>query len=184
MARRIMILGGSPRPNGNTNTVVDWFSQGAADAGAEVERIDLARLKFAVNGCICCMGCQKSDKFECVIKTPAQPILARMPDADVIVFATPVYFFGPTAQLKLVLDRMYSLYKFTKADSFDCAIRQATLVLISTAGDGLEGGLGSVAESFGNMARFNGSKLETLLVPNAPKDPKDMASNQELHRKA
>ncbi|MFB3894613.1 MAG: flavodoxin family protein [Phycisphaerae bacterium] len=184
MARRIMILCGSPRASGNTNTVVGWFAQGATAAGAEVEKIDLAKLKLKGNGCLCCMGCQKSDTFECVVKDGAQPILARMPEADVLVFATPVYFFGPTAQLKLVMDRMYSLYKYAKSESFDCAIRHATLVLISTAADGMDGGLGLLAESFETMAKFNGSRFEKFLVPNAPKETSELASNAALRSKA
>jgi NAD(P)H-dependent FMN reductase len=183
--RSVLFLCGSPRPKGNTNTVVEWARQGVAAAGATAEAVDLAPLKFKVNGCVCCMGCQKSEKYECVVRDDAQPILARMPRYDALVFATPVYFFGPTAQLKLVLDRMYSLFKFEQpGPGFGCAFRHATLGLISTAGDGLDGGLGAVADSFGILSRFTGCKLETLLVPNAPKDPRDLDGNAELRQKA
>jgi hypothetical protein len=96
-----------------------------------------------------------------------------------------VYFFGPTAQLKLVLDRLYSLFKFDQADGgFRCAFAHATLGLISTAGDGLDGGLQAVADSFGILSRFTGCKLETLLVPNAPKEPRDLDGNVELRERA
>jgi multimeric flavodoxin WrbA len=183
--KRVLVLCGSPRPRGNTNTVVGWFGQGAGEAGARVDVVDLARLKFKANGCICCMKCQKSERYECVIRDDARPILASIPDYDVLVFATPVYFFGPTAQLKLLLDRMYSLFKFEKAvPGFDCAFRHATLGLIATAGDGLDGGLGALADSFAILSRFTGCKLKTLLVPGAPKDPADMAKNAALRKKA
>ena len=112
MSKKIMILSGSPRKNGNTNTVVGWFIEGAREAGAEVELIDAASLKSKFNGCIACLGCQKSDKFECEVDDEIKPVLAQIPEKDVLVFATPVYFFGPNAQLKLILDRMYSLIKF------------------------------------------------------------------------
>ena len=185
MAKKVMILCGSPRAKGNTNTVAGWFAEGATAAGAEVETVDLAKMKLSANGCSCCMGCQKSDRYECVIKDAAQPILARMPKADVLVFATPVYFFGPTAQLKLVLDRMYSLYKFNETTSeFQSAIRHAKLVLICTAGDGKDGGLGLVDESFRIMAGFTGCQFDSLLVPNAPKDPKELGGNRQLREKA
>jgi NAD(P)H-dependent FMN reductase len=183
--RSILFLCGSPRAKGNTNTVVEWARQGAAGAGAATEVVDLAPLKFKVNGCVCCMGCQKSDKYECVIADDAQPILARIPSYDAIVFATPVYFFGPTAQLKLVLDRLYSLFKFDRpGPGFGCVFAHATLGLISTAGDGLDGGLQAVADSFAILSRFTGCKLETLLVPSAPKEPRDLDGNAELRERA
>jgi len=183
--RRVLVLCGSPRPRGNTNTVVGWFGQGAGQAGARVDVVDLARLKFKSNGCLCCMRCQKSDRYECAVRDDARPVLASMPDYDVLVFATPVYFFGPTAQLKLLLDRMYCLFKFDRpGPGFGCAFRHATLGLISTAGDGLGGGLGALAESFRILSRFTGCKLKTLLVPSAPQDPRELANNAALRKKA
>lgn len=185
MARKIMVLCGSPRPKGNTNTVVEWFVQGASAAGAQVEKVDLAKLKLSANGCTCCLACQKSDRFECVIHDDAGPLLARMPQAQVLVFATPVYFFGPSAQLKLVLDRMYCLFKWQEQPpSAQCAIKHATIVLISTAGDGPDGGLGLVKKTFDALCEYIGCKFECLLVPNAPKDPSTMATNQQLQQEA
>ena len=183
--KRILFLCGSPRPSGNTNTVVKWARQGAEAAGAAVTVVDAAKMKFKANGCICCMGCQRSKEYKCVIADDAQPVLASMPRYDVLVFATPVYFFGPTAQLKLVLDRMYSLFKFDQpVPGLGCAIGHATLGLISTAGDGLAGGLGAVADSFGILSRFTGCPLKKLLVPGAPKDPRDLARDAKLRAKA
>jgi NAD(P)H-dependent FMN reductase len=183
--KRILFLCGSPRRNGNTNTVVKWARQGAAKAGAAVEVVDAASMKFKSNGCTCCMGCQRSKEYKCVIADDAQPVLASMPRYDVLVFATPVYFFGPTAQIKLVLDRMYSLFKFERpGPGFGCAFRHATLGLISTAGDGMDGGLGAVADSFAILSRFTGCPLKKLLVPGAPKDPRDLAKDAKLRVKA
>lgn len=183
--KKVLVLCGSPRREGNTNTVAAWMAEGARSAGATVEMVDVARLKFKANGCTCCMGCQRSPKYECVIADDAQPLLASIPKYDVLVFATPVYFFGPTAQLKLVLDRMYSLFKFAKpGPGFGCAFRHETLGLISTAGDGPDGGLTAVEDSFRILSRFTGCPLKTLLVPGAPKDPKDLAKNAALRKKA
>jgi multimeric flavodoxin WrbA len=185
MSKKILILCGSPRPKGNTNTVVGWFTEGATAAGADVEIVNLSRLKLAANGCTCCLGCQKSDRYECVIEDEAAPVIAAMCKADVLVFATPVYFFGPTAQTKLVLDRMYCLYKFKQGESeFDCAIRGKGLGVIATADDGLDGGLAATGESFEAIATFSGCKFHSLLVPNAPKEPKELAKHEELRLKA
>jgi multimeric flavodoxin WrbA len=185
MAKKIMVLCGSPRVKGNTNTVAHWFAQAAMAAGADVQMVNLATLKLASNGCTCCLGCQKLDGYECVIKDEAGPVLSAMANVDALVFATPVYFYGPTAQLKLVLDRMYCLYKFKKGEEgFDCAIRGKTLAVIATAADGLEGGLGAVKETFEAIAKFSGCQFQSLLVPHAPKDPKDLANNQDLRVEA
>jgi len=78
MAKQIMVLCGSPRQHGNTNTVVAWVIQGATDAGARIDRVDAARLKYKVNGCISCFACQKLPEFECVVDDDAQPVLARI----------------------------------------------------------------------------------------------------------
>lgn len=182
---KVLFLCGSPRKAGNTNTVVSWAAQGAAGAGATVEVVDVAHLRYKVNGCICCLGCQRSAEYRCVVADDAQPILASVPKYDAIVFATPIYFFGPSAQIKLILDRFYSLFKFNQpAPAFGCAFRHATLGLIATAGDGLGGGLQALADSFDIFSRFTGCRLEKLLVPNAPKDPAELAKNADLRERA
>lgn len=180
----VLILCGSPRPKGNTNTLAQWAAAGAREAGGRVETVDVAKLKFKANGCTACMGCQKSRQFRCVIPDEAAPVLARIPKAKVVVFATPTYFFGPTAQLKLLLDRMYSLWKF-QAEKAQCAIQPGTVIgLIATAADGKNGGLQVVEQTFKSLAGFAGLKLRTLLVPHSPRDPKDMAKNDVLRKKA
>ncbi len=185
MGKKIMILSGSPRKNGNTNTVVQWFVEGAQEAGAEVESIDAASLKSKFNGCISCLGCQKSDKFECVVEDDIKPIIARMPEKDVLVFATPVYFFGPSAQLKLVIDRMYSLVKFAPDTGEPIHnLQHLKLGLISTGGSDINGGLHIVEQTFSTLATFSGLALESLLVPFASVFSDDIKQNGELREKA
>lgn len=185
MSKKIMILSGSPRKNGNTNTVVGWFIEGAREAGAEVELIDAASLKSKFNGCIACLGCQKSDKFECEVDDEIKPVLAQIPEKDVLVFATPVYFFGPNAQLKLILDRMYSLIKF-KPDTGEIVhnLKHIKLGLISTGGGDINGGLHIVEQTFSTLASFNGSTLESLLVPFASITSDAIRYDKELQERA
>jgi multimeric flavodoxin WrbA len=182
--KRVLILCGSPRPKGNTNTIAGWVAEGARAAGAKVETVDVARLKFKANGCTACFACQRSRKFRCVIRDEATSVLARIPQADAVVFATPTYFFGPTAQLKLLLDRMYSLWKF-QADKAECAIRPGAVIgLIATAGGGSQDGIQVVEQTFKILSGFTKLQLRAMLVPNAPHDPKDLAQNATLRRKA
>jgi multimeric flavodoxin WrbA len=185
MAKKIMVLSGSPRKNGNTNTVVGWFVEGAKAAGAEVEVIDVTKLKSTNNGCIACLGCQKSDKYECVVQDEAQPVIARIPSADVVVFATPTYFFGPSAQLKSVLDRMYSLIKFNSAKGrYDHNLARLKFAVIATAGGSIEPGLRFIEETFRVVAAFTGAQFDSLLVPNASMYQETIKQDEELKKSA
>lgn len=163
---KILILSGSPKKNGNTAKLVDWFAEGARSKGAEVEVVNTAFLKYKSTGCTSCRACQKSDKYECVIDDEAKPVLARMADADVIVMATPLYFFGPSAQLKLVFDRMFSLYKWDNAaNTMKTPLKGKKLILIASAYEDV--GLKELEAPFKITAEYTGMKFDSLLVPNA-----------------
>lgn len=168
MGKKILVLSASPRKNGNTNTVVRWFIEGAKNAGATVEVIDVTGLKSKNNGCIACLGCQKSEKYECVWDDEVKPVVARIPDYGVVVFATPVYFFGPSAQMKLFMDRMYSLIKFNPATgAYSHNLGGLKWGLIATGGGDIEPGLALVERVFKIVAGFTGTELASLLVPHA-----------------
>lgn len=185
MAKKIMVLSGSPRKNGNTNTVVQWFTDGATEAGASVEVIDITKLTSKFHGCIACMGCQKSDKYECVIDDEVKPVVARIPDADVLVFATPTYFFGPTAQMKSLLDRMYSLIKFNpEKGGYDHNLGKVNVGLIATAGGGIQPGLQFIEDTFKTIAGFTGMGFSSLLVPNAPRETGAIKQDSALRKRA
>lgn len=185
MSRKILVLTGSPRKDGNTNTIVKWFVEGAKDAGADVEVVDVARLKSKNNGCIACMGCQKSDKFECVWDDDMKPVLRKIPDYDVVVFATPTYFFGPSAQIKLLMDRMYSLIKIDPSKgSYAHNLGHLKWALICTAGGDINPGPALVEQTFKTVASFTGSKCDSLLVPNASMYSDEIKENAALREEA
>ena len=166
MTKKILILNGSPKKNGNTAILVDWFIQGAKAKGAKTEVVRTDFLKYKVNGCISCRRCQVSDIYECVIKDDAQPVLAKMNDVDVIVMATPLYFYGASAQLKLVMDRMFSLFKWdNNNDTMTTNLKNKTLVLIGSAYEDI--GLKDLETPFKITAKYAGMKFASLLVPNA-----------------
>jgi len=166
MAKKILILSGSPVKDGNTTQLVKWFCEGVASKGAQVEVVNTAFLKYKSTGCTSCRGCQKIDKYECVINDEAKPVLAKMAFVDVIVMATPLYFYSPSAQLKLVMDRMFSLYKWdNKADTMTTPLEGKTLVLLASAFEDV--GLDTLEKSFAITADYSGMKFESLLVANA-----------------
>lgn len=102
---RIVVLNGSPRANGNTEMLSEEFIKGATEAGHETELINLRGKNVA--GCLGCQYCH-AHNGECVQKDDMKEILASLGTADMVVFASPIYWFDITAQLKAVIDRMYA----------------------------------------------------------------------------
>ena len=89
---KILVLTGSPRKNGNSNTLAEHFINGAKEAGHEVTRFDAA----SMNG-------------PCVFKDDFEVVREHIIPADLVAFATPMYYFGISAQLKTVIDRFYAI---------------------------------------------------------------------------
>ncbi|HPT39852.1 MAG TPA: flavodoxin family protein [Candidatus Omnitrophota bacterium] len=166
MAKKILILSGSPRKNGNTAKLVEWFCEGACVKGARIEVVNTAFLKYKSTGCLSCRKCQSIKKYECVINDEAKPVLAKMAKADVIVMATPLYFYSPSAQLKLVMDRMFSLYKWdNQANTMITPLKGKTLVLLASAFEDI--GLDILKKTFSITADYSGMKFKSLIVKNA-----------------
>ncbi|MDD5130929.1 MAG: flavodoxin family protein, partial [Candidatus Omnitrophica bacterium] len=134
MSKKILIISGSPKQKGNTAHLVKWFCQGAHAKGSQIDVVNAATLKYKSTGCISCRQCQKIKEYACVIKDEARPVLAKMALVDVIVMATPLYFYAASAQLKLIMDRMFSLYKWdNKANTMTTPLEGKTLVLLASA---------------------------------------------------
>ena len=102
MSKNVLILSGSPRKGGNSDLLCDEFARGAKEAGNNVEKIRVSAKNVAP--CKGCYYCEKHDGA-CVQKDDMADILQKMIDADVIVLASPVYFYSIDAQLKAVIDR-------------------------------------------------------------------------------
>ncbi len=104
--KKILIITSSPRKNGNSETLAAEFAKGATEAGNKVETVYLREKQ--INFCCGCMACAKLGR--CVIKDDAVEIAAKMHDADVLVFASPVYYYSVSGQLKTMFDRSNPLY--------------------------------------------------------------------------
>ena len=102
--KKVLIISASPRKGGNSDTLCDQFAKGASEAGHEVEKIRLAERN--VGFCSGCYACQKLKK--CVKNDDANELVEKMLSANVIVLATPVYFYSMDAQLKALIDRSVS----------------------------------------------------------------------------
>ncbi len=114
MAKKVLIISSSPRKGGNSETMAEAFAKGAAESGNIVETVYLREKQ--INFCKGCFACFKIG--HCVIEDDAVEIAAKMHDADVLVFASPVYYYSISGQLKTMFDRANPLYNsdyaFTK----------------------------------------------------------------------
>lgn len=101
----ILVISGSPRKNGNTEIMAEAFAQGARESGNTVTVEKLSSLTVAP--CLDCEYCF-SHGGACIQHDGMQEILEAVDKADILVFASPVYWFNVTAQLKAVIDRLYA----------------------------------------------------------------------------
>lgn len=114
MAKKVLIISGTPRNGGNSDILCDQFEKGAKEAGHEVERINLRERNIGFcKGCYACV-----EKGRCIINDDVPEIVDRMYEADAIVFASPVYFYSVDAQLKALIDRTVSRWTEIKGKEF------------------------------------------------------------------
>lgn len=121
---KILILSGSPRKGGNTDLLVEAFVKGAT-MKHDVEVVSVH--DFKVNPCMGCNACFRNEKHNCVQKDDMPLIYEKMAAADMLVIASPVYFYGLSAQLKAVIDRCHNPVR----DSF--RIKKMALLLVGAA---------------------------------------------------
>lgn len=104
--KKVLIISTSLRRNSNSDYIAREFERGAKDAGNEVEFVSLIGKK--IDFCIGCLSCQLTQ--ECVIKDDANEIAEKVKNADVVVYATPVYYYEMSGQMKTLIDRMNCLF--------------------------------------------------------------------------
>lgn len=120
----ILILLGSPRKGGNTELLVEAFVKGVS----QKHHIEVVSVRdYKVNPCMGCNACFKSKDNTCVQKDDMQLIYEKMAHTDMLVIASPVYFYGLSAQLKAVIDRCHNPIR----DTFP--IKKMALLLVGAA---------------------------------------------------
>lgn len=136
MGKKVLVLSGSPRKKGNSEILCEQFINGASEVGHSIEKIFLCDQK--INYCIACDGCKKNNGV-CIHNDDMAEILEKMIKADVIVMATPVYFYTMNAQMKTLIDRTVARYTEIKNKDF---------YLIATAAVGSESLLERTIDGF------------------------------------
>ncbi len=152
MAAKILAFSSSPRKNSNSDFLCDKILAGAAQAGAEVEKIMLKDL--TIKPCIACEACQKSILEPCIHDDDMNKIAEKIRNAAGWVFASPIYFFTINAQMKVLLDRFLQLLGEGKFDTL--AGKKAAIALTYGAEDPLESGVTCAHDMFQNALKFLG----------------------------
>lgn len=106
MKKRVLVISTSLRNNSNSEILADVFLDGAQSAGHEAEKVSLKNKTLAF--CRGCLACQKTGN--CVIHDDAEEIVEKMSHADVLVFATPIYYYEMSGQMKTLIDRANPLF--------------------------------------------------------------------------
>jgi len=104
--KRVIVISTSLRVGSNSDMLADKFAEGARNAGNEVEKISL--MGKDIQFCKGCFACQKLGR--CVIKDDVNDITAKVLEADVVVWATPIYYYEMSGQMKTLIDRMNAMY--------------------------------------------------------------------------
>lgn len=104
--KKVILISTSLRRGSNSDMLADRFAEGAVSAGNEVEKISLAGKN--IQFCKGCLACQKLGR--CVIDDDVNGIMAKVLEADVICWATPIYYYEMSGQMKTLIDRMNAMY--------------------------------------------------------------------------
>ena len=112
---KILAVNGSPRPNGNTVTLLERAMEGARSQGAETKRIDLYRLNY--KGCVSCFYCKRKDKPHgtCAVRDDLSPVLTELKEADALLLGSPIYYDNITSGMVAFLERfLFSNYIYSE----------------------------------------------------------------------
>ncbi len=116
MEKNVLIISSSPRIGGNSDILCDELAKGATEAGHHVTKFNLQKLE--IKPCIGCEYCHTKSGGVCVHKDDMEQIFNVMSKSDVLVLASPVYFYDICAQLKAFIDRTYSKF-YTQMNVFN-----------------------------------------------------------------
>ncbi len=161
---KILTILGSPRRKGNTAAVLARFERLAA-AEHSVERINIT--DYEVRGCLGCDSCFKNlEEPGCKQKDDGVALLERILAADVVIYASPLYCWSYSAQLKALLDRHYCLVKWQEGQKAAALMQGKTAALLVTCGDAVENNADTIQIEFEREMEYLGCRvLGKYIVP-------------------
>jgi len=156
---------GGPRLDGNTATVLGWVEDAIRAGGHSVARFNANEMN--IRGCQGCYACaQSTEKPGCIVEDDMRRVVAAMVDADAIVFASPLYMWGVSGQLKQVLDRGMCLVKDYMGPSYASFVDGKRAMLLMTCMGPVEGNADWARDQFSQYAEYMKLDLiEAWIVP-------------------
>ena len=171
---RILTIQGSPRRRGNTATVLGWFEMLMAK-GHDVEHVELA--DHQVNGCQHCSRCQSAlDVLFCPQGDDAVAIFSRMCESDAIIYATPLYTWGFSSQLKALIDRHICMIKGIATASPESLLKGKQTALLVTCGGSEEHDADLIQTVFDRLHALTGCSVVGKYVVPFCQEPGDLGS--------
>jgi multimeric flavodoxin WrbA len=177
-SRKILVLLGSPRKNGNSAILAGQIINGAESGGAEVETIFLHGMNIAP--CQSCYACQKPDSTGCAIDDDMQKIYQKIIAADALVIASPVYWFTMSAQTKLLIDRCFGIFAYDKG-AF--AGKQIAVAMSYGDTDPFTSGCVNALRTFQDAFRYVGARIAGMVYGSAL-EAGEITSNRDLMKDA
>lgn len=164
---KITTILGSPRKNGNTATVLRFFEEMIGNSH-EVERINIARKNL--KGCLGCEACQRVfDKPGCIQKDDFNEIIQTILNSEITVYASPVYVWDFSAQLKTLLDRQYCMTKLKNSSKMRFLMEGKQSVLLTTCGGDAENNTDLIQEIFKRAMNYHHCRiLGKYIIPLCP----------------
>ena len=144
---------GSPRKEGNTATVLDLFEKLMTQQGHKVDRINI--VDYEVKGCLGCQACRKV-RYEpgCKQQDDAVGLFERIIASDAVIYATPLYTYGFTAQMKALIDRQYCLVTGYGSPEYTSLLKDKRTALLVTCGGPVEGNADLIQEAFDREGQY------------------------------
>jgi multimeric flavodoxin WrbA len=184
MSKKVVFIHASPRKHGNTRALAGAAGAALAEEGVACDWIDAAWLDFKHPGCLACYKCQQSDAFGCHVDDGLARAVASLPDYDALVLASPLYWFSYPAQVKMLIDRMFSLIKFTETHEIITPLKGKPLALLATAGGAMEENLEMLETLWRIPAKRVGSPFLSCLFPMCHYQPGEAVNDPVLAAKA
>jgi len=168
MSKKAVFIHGSPRKNGTTRALAQSAKAALEEAGVLCDWIDAASLDFKHPGCIACYKCQRSPDYGCHVRDGLAQAVNSLPGYDAIVLATPIYWHTQPAQMKMLIDRMFSLIKFDENHTFFSPLKGKSLGLLATGGGVPAGNLELLEAQWRTASTNIGLQFLSCLFPHCP----------------
>jgi len=179
-SKKVIIVKGSPRREGNSAVLADEVAAGAKSIGTNVESYYLHKMN--IQPCDACDACRTGEDVDCVLDDDMQSLYSEIREADVIVIASPVYWFNVSAQTKIFIDRFYA-FGGEKPKYHSLVRKRFGIVMTGEAKDSFESGAVNAFRSFQDTFNFIGAELVGMVYGSAL-DAGEIRNNAQVMKEA